>query len=134
MSFPDVEADLVALLGPYGMVTDPETGTLVAGAATTIGTDLQDVTASGAHYVVVHAGGGEQNHFQWKPNVQVMTFGADRGALATAEDICEYLTTQVSRHHPFDRITVQSSPQETPWAGDSVRLWTATYQAVVRRR
>lgn len=122
MSFPDVEAELVALLAPYGTVK------------TFTDVDLQDVVAAGAFYIVVKAGGGQQDRLQWKPGVQIAVYGKDRGALACAEDICEYLTMSVSRHYPFDRVTVQNPPQETPWPSDDVRLWTSTYTAVVRRQ
>jgi hypothetical protein len=122
VSFPDVEAELVSLLEPYGTVK------------TYTDTDLQDVIADGTKYIVVQAGGGQQDRLQWKPGVQIAVYGKDRGALATAEDICEYLTMSVSRHYPFDRISVQTPPQETPWPSDGVRLWTSTYTAVVRRQ
>jgi hypothetical protein len=133
VSFPDVEAKLVELLGPYGMYKD-EDGNIVQGATTYTSPDLQEVVATGAFYVVVKAGGGPQTRLQWKPGIQVAVYGKDRGALACAEDICEFLTQSVSRHYPFDRIDVQTSPQETPWPSDDVWLWTATYTAVVRRQ
>jgi hypothetical protein len=132
VSFPDVEAKLVELLGPYGMYKD-ENGNIVQGATTFTNTDLQEVVATGAFYVVVKAGGGEQSRLQWKPGVQVAVYGKDRGALHCAEDICEYLNLNVSRHYPFDRITMQG-PQETPWPSDDVFLWTFTGTAVVRRQ
>lgn len=122
MSFPDIEAKLVDLLEPYGTVK------------TFTDVDLQDVVAGGDYYIVVKAGGGQQDRLQWKPGIQVAVYGKDRGALARAEDICEYLTMSVSRHYPFDRIDVQSPPQETPWPSDDVRLWASTYTAVVRRQ
>ena len=123
MSFPDVEAELVSLLEPYGVVR------------TYTDLDLQDVVAGGSFYIVVQAGGGQQTRLQWKPGISIAVYGKDRGALARAEDICEFLTMSVSRKvFPFDRIDVQTPPQETPWAGDGVRLWTSTYTAVVRRQ
>jgi hypothetical protein len=121
VSFPDVQAELVALLAPYGTVK------------TYTDTDLQTVVADGTFYIVVQAGGGDQDRLQWKPGVQIAVYGKDRGALACAEDICEFLNLNVSRRYPFDRITMQG-PQETPWPSDDVRLWTFTGQAVVRRQ
>jgi hypothetical protein len=132
VSFPDVEAKLVELLGPYGMYKD-ETGNIVQGAVTYTDTDLQEVVATGAFYVVVKAGGGDQTRLQWKPGVTIAVYGQDRGALHCAEDICEYLNMNVSRHYPFDRITM-GGPQETPWPSDGVRVWTFNGTAVVRRQ
>jgi len=118
MGFPDIQSTLVDLLEPYG-----ET-------ATQTPIDVADRLP----FIVVFSPSGSRDRLQWIAHVEILVYSGKirEDGVAVAEAVDDFLTEKA--RFPLDRVSTVLAPQEVPWAGQGVRLWTSTYEVVCRRQ